>query len=47
MHTILNIGAGQASELLEWLEAGAEHIVLVEPNPELAEQLRQQTAQQP
>lgn len=47
MHTILHIGAGQASELPQWLETGAKQIVLVEPNPELAEQLRQKTAQHP
>src|SRR5690554_1213798 len=47
MHTIIHIGAGQASELPQWLEAGAKQIVLVEPNPGLAEQLRQRTAQHP
>lgn len=47
MHTIIHIGAGQASELPQWLETGAKQIVLVEPNPELAEQLRQRTAQHP
>ncbi len=47
MHTILHIGAGEASELPQLLETGAERIVLVEPNPELAERLRQRTALHP
>jgi FkbM family methyltransferase len=47
MHTILHIGAGQASELSQWLESGAQNIVLVEPNPILAEKLRKQTADTP
>ena len=47
MHTILHIGAGQASDLPELLKTGAENITLVEPNPELAEQLRQRTAKHP
>ena len=47
MHTILHIGAGEANELPEMLQSGAEHITLVEPNPELAEQLRQQTEHHP
>lgn len=45
MHTILHIGAGNANELPQMLKSGAEQITLVEPNPELAEQLRQRTAQ--
>ena len=40
MHTILHIGAGKATELKEWLETGAQSIILVEPNPVLCEQLR-------
>ncbi len=44
MHTILHIGAGQATELSDWLKTGAERIVLVEPNPILAEQLRERAA---
>jgi len=47
MHTILHIGAGQAHELPQWLETGAERILLVEPNPELAEQLRENTRREP
>ncbi|PFG08985.1 hypothetical protein [Marinobacter sp. LV10MA510-1] len=47
MHTILHIGAGQVSELSQWLESGAQNIVLVEPNPILAEKLRKQTAGAP
>ena len=47
MQSILHIGAGQASELPQMLETGAEQIVLVEPNPDMAEQLRQRTAQHP
>lgn len=43
MHSIIHIGAGQAAELEEWRASGAERIVLVEPNPHLAEQLRQRT----
>jgi FkbM family methyltransferase len=43
MHTILHIGAGQATELTQWLNSGAEKIILVEPHPELAEQLRKTT----
>ncbi|WP_420267733.1 hypothetical protein, partial [Halomonas lysinitropha] len=40
MHTLMHIGAGHGSELAEWLASDAERIVLVEPHPELAEQLR-------
>lgn len=47
MHTILHIGAGQATELPEWLNTEAERIILVEPNPNLAEQLRQNTSSEP
>ncbi len=47
MQSILHIGAGQASELPQMLKTGAEKIVLVEPNPEMAEQLRQRTAKHP
>ena len=47
MYSILHIGAGQAAELDQWLACGAQSIVLVEPNPVLAEQLRQKTAHQP
>ncbi len=47
MHSILHIGAGEANELPQFLETGAEQIVLVEPNPELAEQLRKRTALHP
>ncbi|MGM0768000.1 MAG: hypothetical protein ACQEV6_08245 [Pseudomonadota bacterium] len=47
MHTILHIGAGAANELAQWLETGAKRVVLVEPNPILAEQLRQRTADMP
>lgn len=47
MHTVLHIGAGNASELPEFLNSGAEKIILVEPNPDLAKQLRQRTAQHP
>lgn len=41
MHTIIHIGAGEGSCLAEWLQGDARHIVLVEPNPVLAERLRQ------
>jgi len=44
MHTIIHIGAGQGEELQSYLDAGAQRIVLVEPNPKLADQLRE-TAQ--
>ena len=44
MHTIIHIGAGQAKELSQWLNTGAKHVILVEPNPRLAENLRQKTA---
>ena len=44
MHTIIHIGAGQAKELSQWLNTGAKHVILVEPNPRLAEKLRQKTA---
>ncbi|MCP8900292.1 hypothetical protein [Gilvimarinus xylanilyticus] len=40
--TIVHIGAGQGSELPTYLSSAAERIILVEPNPQLAEQLRQQ-----
>ena len=45
MHSILHIGAGKANNLPQMLNSGAEQITLVEPNPKLAEQLRQRTAQ--
>lgn len=47
MHTILHIGAGQAKELPDWLATGAERIILVEPNPDLAEQLCQKSSAEP
>lgn len=45
MHTILHVGAGQSKELPQLLDSGAEKIILVEPNPVLAEQLRLKTAE--
>lgn len=45
MHTLLHIGAGYSTELNDWLDLGFEKVILVEPNPELAEQLRDKTAQ--
>ncbi|HBS81997.1 hypothetical protein [Halomonas sp. 3D7M] len=44
MSMILHIGAGQASELPQWRKSGATRIVLVEPNPMLAHQLRHKAA---
>ncbi|UYO73874.1 hypothetical protein M0220_13450 [Halomonas qinghailakensis] len=44
MSMILHIGAGQASELPQWRKSGATRIVLVEPNPMLAQQLRHKAA---
>ncbi|NWO04298.1 MAG: hypothetical protein HLX50_00910 [Alteromonadaceae bacterium] len=41
--TIIHIGAGQGEELPDHLDSGAHRIVLVEPNPELARQLREKT----
>jgi len=42
---ILHIGAGACAELPHWQRAGAQRIILVEPNPELLPEL-QQTEQQ-
>ncbi|MFC3285766.1 FkbM family methyltransferase [Litchfieldella rifensis] len=42
--TILHIGAGECQELSYYLETSAETVVLVEPNPEAATKLRQQSA---
>ncbi|MGO3783131.1 MAG: hypothetical protein ACTJG4_09470 [Vreelandella alkaliphila] len=44
MSMILHIGAGQASELPQWRKSEATRIVLVEPNPMLAQQLRHKAA---
>ncbi|WP_193085951.1 hypothetical protein [Halomonas sp. FME65] len=44
MSMILHIGAGQTSELPQWRKSGATRIVLVEPNPMLAQQLRHKAA---
>lgn len=44
MPMILHIGAGQASELPQWRKSDATRIVLVEPNPILAQQLRHKAA---
>ncbi|MFG6179126.1 hypothetical protein ACGTN6_17960 [Halomonas sp. THAF12] len=41
MHSIIHIGASEGSRLAEWLKGDARRIVLVEPNPVLAERLRQ------
>lgn len=40
---ILHIGAGACTELPHWQRAGAQRIVLVEPNPELLPELRRRT----
>jgi len=40
LETILHIGAGHGEELPAYLESDANRILLVEPNPNLAEQLR-------
>lgn len=41
--TIIHIGAGRAEELHAYQASGAEQIVLVEPNPLLADRLRRTT----
>ncbi|MEZ2721688.1 hypothetical protein ACBP46_09670 [Paenalcaligenes hominis] len=38
--TLIHIGAGQATELENWVNQGFESIVLIEPHPVLANQLR-------
>lgn len=43
LDTIIHIGAGQGEELPAYLETDAKRILLVEPNPKLAEQLRRRT----
>lgn len=43
LDTILHIGAGQCQELPAYLESSAKRIILVEPNPNLADFLRQRT----
>lgn len=43
LNTILHIGAGQGEDLPAYLESDAKRILLVEPNPSLAEQLRRRT----
>ncbi|WP_341938862.1 hypothetical protein [Marinimicrobium sp. C2-29] len=45
LSTILHIGAGHADELPEYLNTNTKRIVLVEPNPKLAENLRRQAAE--
>ncbi|ROQ20037.1 FkbM family methyltransferase [Marinimicrobium koreense] len=44
LSTILHMGAGNANELPEYLNSNAKRILLVEPNPKLAESLRRRTA---
>lgn len=41
LETIVHIGAGEGRELTAYLNSNAKRIVLVEPNPTLAEHLRQ------
>jgi FkbM family methyltransferase len=43
--TILHIGAGRCRELEDYLAATPRQLVLVEPNPDLAAELRQRTAE--
>ncbi|WP_347331335.1 hypothetical protein [Marinimicrobium locisalis] len=43
LDTILHIGTGNGEELPAYLESDAKRILLVEPNPHLAEQLSQRT----
>lgn len=43
LDTILHIGAGKCEELSVYLRSNAKRILLVEPNPRLAAQLRQRT----
>lgn len=45
--TIVHLGAGECRELQTYLETAAEQIVLVEPDPEVAESLRQRTHKEP
>jgi len=45
--TILHLGAGDCRELDTYLETAAEQIVLVEPDPEFAQALRQRTEAKP
>ncbi len=40
---VVHIGAGMASDLPIWLEAGAERIILVEADPDIADRLRAAT----
>lgn len=45
--TILYIGAGNGQELADYLNSDAAQIILVEPNPVLADSLRQRSAHDP
>lgn len=45
--TILHIGAGTGAAVQDWLDAGARHIVLVEPNPAHAAGLARLAAANP
>src|SRR5699024_7829835 len=38
--TLIYIGAGQATELETWVDQGFESIILIEPHPVLANELR-------
>lgn len=41
LETIVHIGAGEGQEVASYLNSNAKRVVLVEPNPTLAERLRQ------
>ncbi|MFC0311371.1 FkbM family methyltransferase [Chromohalobacter canadensis] len=45
--TIMHLGAGECRELQTYLATAAEQIVLVEPDPEAAQSLRQRTHKEP
>ena len=45
MHTIIHIGAGRAEQLESFMASGASRILLIEPLPQLAETLRNKTAE--
>lgn len=47
MSHLIYIGAGSSRGLEHWLEYGSMHSVLLEPHPQRAERLRQQTAGSP
>ena len=47
LDTVLRAGAGLCKELDTYIEHGAKRIILMEPNPQLAEMLKLRTRSHP